>query len=110
MLAQSPQASDGALDECDNELTWIGVTAKPWPQESRRAWRDDCIAREMRKPDRTKFPAVAALLLSSELRLLVRHGHSNGGGRFLRPDAVVDPSRRCSPLKGVGALTMGAVA
>ena len=50
MLAQSPQASDGALDECDNELTWIGVTAKPWPQESRRAWRDDCIAREMRKP------------------------------------------------------------
>ena len=74
MLAQSPQASDGALDECDNELTWIGVTAKPWPQESRRAWRDDCIAREMRKPDRTKFPAVAALLLSSDLRLLVRHG------------------------------------
>jgi len=28
----------------------------------------------MRKPDRTKFPAVAALLLSSDLRLLVRHG------------------------------------
>jgi len=27
----------------------------------------------MRKPDRTKLPAVAALLLSSDLRLLVRH-------------------------------------
>jgi len=27
----------------------------------------------MRKPDRTKFPAVAALLLTSDLRLLVRH-------------------------------------
>jgi hypothetical protein len=27
----------------------------------------------MRKPDRTKFPAVAALLLSSDLRLLLCH-------------------------------------
>jgi hypothetical protein len=27
----------------------------------------------MRKPDRTRLPAVAALLLSSDLRLLVRH-------------------------------------
>jgi hypothetical protein len=27
----------------------------------------------MRKPDRTKLPAAAALLLSSDLRLLVRH-------------------------------------
>jgi hypothetical protein len=35
--------------------------------------RDDCIAPAMRKPDRTKLPTVAALLLSSDLRLLVRH-------------------------------------
>jgi len=47
--------------------------ALPRPQESRRARRDGCIARTMRKPDRTELPAVAALLLSSELRLLVRH-------------------------------------
>ena len=45
----------------------------PRAQQSRRARRDDCIARAMRKPDRTKLPAVAALLLSSDLRLLVRH-------------------------------------
>jgi hypothetical protein len=38
------------------------------------------------------------------------HGHSNGGGRFLDPDAVVDPSHRCSPLKESRALTIGAVA
>ena len=49
------------------------TTGSPLPQESRRARRDGCIARTMRKPDRTKLPAVAALLLSSDLRLLVRH-------------------------------------
>jgi hypothetical protein len=48
----------------------------PRAQQSRRARRDDCIARTMRKSDRTKVPAVAALLLSSDLRLLVRHGCS----------------------------------
>jgi len=31
----------------------------------------------MRKPDRTKLPALAALLLSSDLRLLVRHETSH---------------------------------
>lgn len=31
----------------------------------------------MRKPDRTKIPAVAALLLSSDLRLLVRHARDH---------------------------------
>jgi hypothetical protein len=55
----------------------VDTAAMPWPQESRRARRDDCIARTMRKPDRTKFPTVAALLLSSNLRLLVRHASSN---------------------------------
>jgi len=45
----------------------------PRAQQCRRAWRDDPIARTMRKPDRTKLPAVAALLLSSDLRLLLRH-------------------------------------
>ena len=38
------------------------------------------------------------------------HGHSTGGGRFLRPAVVVDPSHRCSPLKESRALTIGAVA
>jgi len=47
--------------------------AMPRAQQSRRARRDDCIPRTMSKPDRTKLPAVAALLLSSDLRLLVRH-------------------------------------
>jgi hypothetical protein len=37
----------------------------------------------MRKPDRTKLPAVGALLLSSDLRLLVRHGSDS------RVDCVV---------------------
>jgi len=45
----------------------------PRAQQSPCARRDDCIARTMRKPDRTRLPAVAALLLSSDLRLLVRH-------------------------------------
>jgi hypothetical protein len=35
----------------------------------------------MRKPDRMKLPAVAALLLSSDLRLLVRHTSSSPAGR-----------------------------
>ena len=49
----------------------------------------------MRKPDRTEFPAVAALLLSSDLRLLVCHGLTClavAGGRLLYPgDAQVEP-------------------
>jgi hypothetical protein len=41
----------------------------------------------------------------------MHHGRSNGGGRFPRPDPVVDPSHRCShPLKASRALTDGAVA
>ena len=49
----------------------------------------------MRKPDRTEFPAVTALLLSSDLRLLVCHGLTClavAGGRLLYPgDAQVEP-------------------
>ena len=57
----------------DRQLPVDGAVRMPRAQQSRRAGRDDCIARTMRKPDRTKLPAVAALLLSSDLRLLVRH-------------------------------------
>jgi len=42
----------------------------------------------MRKPDRMKLPGVAALLLSSDLRLLVRHAPSclpARSGRLLQP-------------------------
>ena len=88
MLARSSQAPEGVLAECDSERAGIGVTAKPRAQESRRARRDDCIARTIRKPDRTKLPAVAALLLSSDLRLFVRHGLSclaAASGRLLHP-------------------------
>ena len=59
--------------ERDRQPRRAWTSGLPWPEESRRAWRDDCITRTMRKPDRTKLPAVAALLLSSDLRLLVRH-------------------------------------
>jgi hypothetical protein len=52
----------------------------PRAQQSRHARRDDFIARTMRKPDRTKLPAVAALLPSSDLRLLVRHETSHDFG------------------------------
>jgi len=38
----------------------------------------------MRKPDRTKLPAVVALLLSSGVRLLVRHV----GDHVARPGAA----------------------
>jgi hypothetical protein len=60
----------------------------PCTQQSRRARRDDCIARTMCKPDRTELPAVAALLVSSDLRLLVRHVSSRAarrGGLLVRP-------------------------
>jgi hypothetical protein len=36
--------------------------AKPRAQKSRRARRDGCIAREMRKPNRARLMAAAALL------------------------------------------------
>ena len=58
--------------ECGNRTRGL-----PRAQQSRRARRDGCIAPAMRKPDRTKLPAVAALLLSSYLRLLVCHGLSS---------------------------------
>ena len=86
----------------------IGVTAKPRAQQSRRARRDDCIARAMRKPDRTKLPAVAALLLSSDLRLLVRHALrslAHPAGRLPHPgDAqaesrYADGSRRAAAFR-----------
>ena len=59
-----PRKQRRALGGCGRERASIGVIAKPRNEESRRSRRHDCIAREMRKPDRTKFPAVAALLLS----------------------------------------------
>jgi hypothetical protein len=61
----------------------------PRAQQSRRARRDDCIARTMRKSDRTKVPAVAALLLSSDLRLLVRHARASDGWLLLTGGAIV---------------------
>jgi hypothetical protein len=53
-------------------------------------------ARTMRKPDRAKLPAVAALLLSSDSRLLVRHvlrSLAAPGGRLRsQDDAKAEPA------------------
>ena len=46
----------------------------------------------MRKPDRTESPAVAALLLSSDLRLLVCHARASGGWLLLTCGAIVGPA------------------
>ena len=46
----------------------------PRTQQSRRAQRDECIARMIRKQNRARLTADVALLLSSGVRLLVRHG------------------------------------
>ena len=45
----------------------------PRTEECRRAPRDGCIAREMRKANRATRTVAGALLLSWGLRLLVRH-------------------------------------
>jgi hypothetical protein len=50
----------------------------------------------MRKPDRTKIRAVATLLLSSDLRLLVRHV-SNHADEVDGKIAATDFWRRLAP-------------
>jgi hypothetical protein len=50
------------------------TTPLPRTQESRPTWRDGCLAREMRKPNRATRTAAGALLLFWDLRLLIRHG------------------------------------
>jgi hypothetical protein len=72
----------------------------PRAQPSRCARWDGCIARTMRKPDRTTIPAVAALLLSSDLRLLVRHGSDSRADPRARdrrrpPNCVLPPTGGC---------------
>ena len=61
----------------------------PRTQQSRRARRDDCIARMIRKPNRARLTADVALLLSSGMRLLVRHVLSSCGWLLLFEDAAV---------------------
>ena len=76
-----------ASGESDHPDTTTGATATPRSEQSHRARRDECIAGTMRKPDRAKLPAAAALLLSSRVRLLVRHASSclaGRGGRLVR--------------------------
>ena len=64
-----------------------GVIAMPRTQQSRRAGRDDRIARMIRKPNRATLTVDVALLLSSGMRLLVRHASSPAGrgGLLVRP-------------------------
>jgi hypothetical protein len=50
-----------------------GTSAWPRTEESRRARRHGCIAREMSKPNRATRTAAGALLLFYGPRLLVRH-------------------------------------
>ena len=69
-----PRKQRRALGGCGRERASIGVIAKPRNEESRRSRRHDCIAREMRKPNRATRTAAGALLLFCGLRLLVRHG------------------------------------
>ena len=76
MLARSPQAPDGALDECDSERARIGVTAKPRLQLSCRGWRTTASTR--RCTSGSVDPAATAALL-----LLY------GIGRCLVPGAIV---------------------
>jgi hypothetical protein len=51
----------------------------PRTQQSGRARRDDCIAGMIRKQNRVRLTADVALLLSSGMRLLVRHGSDRAG-------------------------------
>lgn len=83
--------------------------AMPRTEESRPDRRDGRMAREMRKLNHAAPTAAVVLLLCWGVRLLVCHGRSNGGARFLPPGAV-DPSHRRSPLKESWPLTMGVVA
>ena len=60
-------------DRFDDPSSVVPAIPMPRTEESRRAWRDGCIAREMRKPNRPTRTAAGALLLFWGLRLLVRH-------------------------------------
>jgi hypothetical protein len=67
-----------------SRASWPGASGLPRAQQSRRARRDDWIARTMHKRDRAKLPAVAALLLFWGVRLLVCHA-GRGPRRLLLP-------------------------
>jgi hypothetical protein len=69
--------------ESDHPHTTTGATALPRTEESRRARRHGCIAREMRKPNRATRTAAGALLLFCGLRLLVRHGCDSRADRIV---------------------------
>jgi hypothetical protein len=63
----------------------------------------------MRKPERTKLPAVAALLLSSDLRLLVRHELDHRGPSAPASAFVPNGDRRLASAvatKGVFAASL----
>ena len=57
-----PASTGPARAEYDSERAGIGVTAMPRAQQPRRAGRDDCIARTMRKPNHARLTAAVALL------------------------------------------------
>ena len=73
----------------------------PRTQDSRRAQRDEYIARMMRKQNRARLTADVALLLSSGMRLLVRHDLDRQGqptraiafARFARHTGAVSGGR-----------------
>ena len=100
MLAPGWLTLADASGESDRPLTRTGTIGSPRAQQSRRARGDDCIARTMRKPALTKLPAVAALLLSSDLRLLVRHSSDSradplGRDRRRPPNCVLPTTGGC---------------
>lgn len=55
----------------------------------------------IRKPNRPSLASDAALLLSQGVALLGCHGHSNGGGRFLRPGCGGGPFPPPLTVEGV---------
>ena len=73
--------------------------AMPRTQQSRRAQRDEYIARMMRKQNRARLTADVALLLSSGMRLLVRHGRNRTTGAC----TTSSEERRLVPTHNVGA-------
>jgi hypothetical protein len=94
VLARFRLTLANAAGEGDHPLTRTRTIDSPRTGQSRRAQPDECIARMMRKHSRARLTADVALLLSSGVRLLVRHEPSSGGRLLLRQNAVVHDGER----------------
>jgi hypothetical protein len=66
----------------------VRACAMPRTQPPCRRRPADCMARMMRKSNRARSPSDAALLLLSDIWLLVRHAPSSRGVLLLSQDAI----------------------